>query len=88
MTAVADSGRGRTGQRRALRQLLPHLWPADDWDLRARVVLAVVFLVAFSAAGVVNNKCLGAGLYGGAVGLLIGLLFGWLMADSGCPTEE
>jgi ATP-binding cassette subfamily B protein len=52
MTAVADSGRVRVGQRTALRQLLPHLWPADDWDLRARVALAVVFLVAAKVANI------------------------------------
>jgi ATP-binding cassette, subfamily B, heavy metal transporter len=52
MTTVAAGGGERTGQRTALRQLLPHLWPADDWDLRARVVLAVVFLVAAKVANI------------------------------------
>src|SRR5262245_42694684 len=52
MTAVADSTPVRAGQRTALRQLLPHLWPKDDWDLRARVVLAVVFLVAAKVANI------------------------------------
>jgi ABC-type transport system involved in Fe-S cluster assembly, permease and ATPase components len=40
----------RTGQHAALRQLLPHLWPVADWDLRARVVLAVAFLVGAKVA--------------------------------------
>jgi ATP-binding cassette subfamily B protein len=52
MTSVAASGPERRGQQTALRQLLPHLWPADDWDLRARVVLAVAFLVAAKVANV------------------------------------
>jgi ABC-type transport system involved in Fe-S cluster assembly fused permease/ATPase subunit len=42
----------RTGQHAALRQLLPHLWPVADWDLRARVVLAVAFLVGAKIANV------------------------------------
>jgi len=52
MTAVAEAEPAPAGQRTALRQLLPHLWPAGDWDLRARVLLAVVFLVAAKAANV------------------------------------
>jgi ATP-binding cassette subfamily B protein len=52
MTAVTDTGQPRTAQHTALRQLLPHLWPADDWDLRARVMLAVVFLVAAKVANI------------------------------------
>src|SRR6266436_8263263 len=31
---------------RALRSLAPYLWPRDSFELRARVVLAVVFLLA------------------------------------------
>ncbi len=30
---------------RAVRQLLPYLWPRDSWDLRARVLISIVFLV-------------------------------------------
>jgi ATP-binding cassette subfamily B protein len=52
MTAVADTGSVRRSQRTALRQLLPHLWPAGDWDLRVRVALAMAFLVAAKVANV------------------------------------
>ena len=31
---------------RALKSLAPYLWPRDSRELRARVVLAVVFLLA------------------------------------------
>ena len=31
---------------RALRSLAPYLWPSDSAELRARVVLAVGFLIA------------------------------------------
>ncbi len=48
----ADSGSRRAGQRAALRQLLPHLWPRGDWDLRTRVLLAIAFLVAAKVANV------------------------------------
>ncbi|MGH8645048.1 MAG: ABCB family ABC transporter ATP-binding protein/permease [Gammaproteobacteria bacterium] len=55
MTAVTDieakTGQ-RTGQHAVLRQLLPHLWPIADWDLRTRVVLAVAFLVGAKIANV------------------------------------
>ena len=49
---AADVAPAHPGQRLALRQLLPHLWPAGDWDLRARVVLAIVFLVSAKVANV------------------------------------
>src|SRR5215470_13394978 len=52
MTAVAAGEGERRRQRTALRQLLPHLWPAGDWDLRTRVVLAVGCLVAAKIANV------------------------------------
>ncbi|MCH6586721.1 MAG: ABC transporter ATP-binding protein/permease, partial [Proteobacteria bacterium] len=39
-------------QLRTLRNLLPYLWPRERADLRARVVLAIVFLVAAKAANV------------------------------------
>jgi ATP-binding cassette subfamily B protein len=52
MTAVADTSSVRRGRHTALRQLLPHLWPAGDWDLRVRVALAVAFLVAAKVANV------------------------------------
>src|SRR5262245_2295244 len=52
MTAVAAAETEPRGQRTALRQLLTHLWPAGDWDLRTRVVLAVGCLVAAKVANV------------------------------------
>ncbi len=36
-----------------IRTLLPYLWPADEWGLRARVVIAMLFLVAAKGANVV-----------------------------------
>ncbi|MCH8002238.1 MAG: metal ABC transporter permease, partial [Proteobacteria bacterium] len=39
-------------QLRTLRNLLPYLWPRERADLRLRVVLAIVFLVAAKAANV------------------------------------
>ena len=37
---------------RALGSLLPFLWPKGDWDLRARVVIALMFLAAAKVATV------------------------------------
>ncbi len=39
-------------QLRTLRNLLPYLWPRERADLRLRVVLAIVFLIAAKAANV------------------------------------
>ncbi|MGH8608318.1 MAG: ABCB family ABC transporter ATP-binding protein/permease [Gammaproteobacteria bacterium] len=47
-----ETTRDRSGQRVALRQLLPHLWPGGDWDLRVRVVLAIGCLVMAKVANV------------------------------------
>src|SRR5215468_6397859 len=52
MAQIALQNDRRTGQHTALRQLLPHLWPAGDWDLRTRVVLALSCLVAAKIANV------------------------------------
>ncbi|HZF36786.1 MAG TPA: ABC transporter transmembrane domain-containing protein, partial [Candidatus Angelobacter sp.] len=52
MTAIAAGEGEQQGQRTALRQLLPHLWPAGDWDLRVRVMLAIGCLVAAKVANV------------------------------------
>jgi len=53
MSAAADSAPPRRpGQQTALRQLLPHLWPAGDLELRVRVLLAIGFLVAAKLANV------------------------------------
>ena len=48
-----DSGEVRlAGQMRTLVRLLPYLWPADRRDLRLRVVLAVLLMVAAKGATV------------------------------------
>jgi ATP-binding cassette, subfamily B, heavy metal transporter len=39
-------------QLEALRTLLPHLWPANAWDLRARVLIAIAFLIGAKIANV------------------------------------
>ena len=39
-------------ERRALRALLPYLWPRGQWEMKARVVIAVVLLIAAKAATV------------------------------------
>ena len=43
---------GARGEGRALLSLLPHLWPRDSWELRARVVAALVCLVLAKVANV------------------------------------
>ena len=48
-----DPGQFQPGkQLRTLHNLLPYLWPRERADLRLRVVLAIVFLVAAKAANV------------------------------------
>ena len=48
-----DPGQFKPGkQLRTLRNLLPYLWPKGRADLRARVVWAIVFLIAAKAANV------------------------------------
>lgn len=42
----------RRRELRALQSLMPFLWPKGDWDLRARVLLAMVFLAAAKVATV------------------------------------
>lgn len=42
----------RIGEMRALRTLLPHLWPVGDVETRVRVVVALLFLVIAKAATV------------------------------------
>ncbi len=44
--------RAPTGAASVLRMLWPYLWPVGQWGLRARVVAAMVFLVAAKAANV------------------------------------
>jgi ATP-binding cassette subfamily B protein len=58
MTAMArgapDTAAPLPGARRAvLRQLLPYLWPAGAWDLRARVLLALACLAVAKFANVI-----------------------------------
>ena len=49
-----DSGEVKlSGQVRTLARLLPYLWPADRADLRLRVSLAVLLMVAAKGATVV-----------------------------------
>jgi hypothetical protein len=60
--------------------------PAFLSDL-APLVAAVLFCVAFVGLGVVNAKCIGASVVGGAFGLLIGSLLGWLMAKYQQPDQ-
>ncbi len=52
MTSYTTGFAARGGQWAALRALLPNLWPAGETELRARVVIAVVLLVAAKAANV------------------------------------
>ncbi|MBX6321117.1 MAG: ABC transporter ATP-binding protein/permease [Rhodospirillaceae bacterium] len=49
--AATAPGSGRR-QLEALRSLLPYLWPAGAWDLRARVLVAIAFLVGAKIANV------------------------------------
>ena len=36
---------GRKQQYKALVTLLPYLWPAGEWSMRTRVLIALVFMV-------------------------------------------
>ena len=42
--------RSPTGQWSALRELLPYLWPVGQWEMRARVVVALLLLAGSKAA--------------------------------------
>ncbi len=42
----------KVGQWQAFKALLPHLWPAGNWDLRGRVILALTFLVISKLANI------------------------------------
>ncbi len=39
-------------ERRAIRALMPYLWPRGQWEMKARVVVAVVLLIAAKVATV------------------------------------
>jgi ABC-type transport system involved in Fe-S cluster assembly fused permease/ATPase subunit len=56
---------GLTQELRAVRGLLPYLWPRESWELRIRVLVSVVFLVVAKAVNVYVPM-----LYKGAVDAL------------------
>lgn len=63
-----EKGKERSGlEWSALRSLLPYLWPPGDWGLRARVVVAMLFLALAKATNVYVPV-----LYRGAVDALGG----------------
>ncbi|MBF0305782.1 MAG: ABC transporter ATP-binding protein/permease [Alphaproteobacteria bacterium] len=80
--------RGQGGARadlRALRTLMPYLWPKDSLELRARVVLALVLLLAAKGVNVVVPLFLkGAvdalGVTGAAASVPLGLLLAYGLA--------
>ncbi len=53
---TAESGR----ERRAIRALMPYLWPRGQWEMKIRVVIAVVLLVAAKVAIVAVPLVFGA----------------------------
>ena len=53
MTDVtAEKAQHKAGQWYAFKALLPHLWPAGQWELRSRVVAAMVCLVTAKIANI------------------------------------
>lgn len=54
MRTMGDTDRPSSSgrERRALGALLPHIWPRGEWELKARVVIAVLLLIAAKAATV------------------------------------
>ncbi len=55
MRSMEPGPRRKSGPRNdigTLRALLPYLWPASEWGLRSRVVIAMGFLVAAKATNV------------------------------------
>ncbi|QJE74946.1 ABC transporter ATP-binding protein/permease [Aerophototrophica crusticola] len=60
-------GRERLGEAGAIRTLLPYLWPVGEWGIRARVVVALLFLAVAKGANVTVPI-----LYKGAVDALSG----------------
>ena len=51
---------GWRGDAQTIRTLLPYLWPRGRWDLRRRVIIALVFLVGAKVAVVQAPLLLGA----------------------------
>jgi ABC-type transport system involved in Fe-S cluster assembly fused permease/ATPase subunit len=47
-------------ERRALRALLPHVWPRGQWEIKARVIIAVLLLLAAKVATVAVPAVFGA----------------------------
>ncbi len=54
MRTMGDTDRpSESGQeRRAIRALLPYLWPRGQWEMKSRVLIAIVLLVAAKVATV------------------------------------
>ncbi|MET1028237.1 MAG: ABC transporter ATP-binding protein/permease [Dongiaceae bacterium] len=50
--ATATAARHKAGQWYAFKALLPHLWPAGQWELRGRVIAAMVCLVTSKVANI------------------------------------
>lgn len=79
MTPASGGGRDF----RALRSLAPYMWPAGHWSLRARVLLAVGFLVGAKVATVYVPILFGQAVdvlsaeEGAAVALPLGLLLAY-----------
>ena len=58
MASMAGGAPGKAAplpgaRRAALRHLLPYLWPVGAWDLRVRVILALVCLAIAKFANVI-----------------------------------
>ena len=72
-------------ERRALRALLPYMWPQGDVELKARVVIAMVLLVAAKVAtvaipavfGRAVDALEGASTAGSVAAVPVGLLIGY-----------
>ncbi|MDY0882437.1 ABCB family ABC transporter ATP-binding protein/permease [Dongia soli] len=51
-SSVPPTPTPKAGQWYAFKSLLPHLWPAGQWDLRVRVLLAIACLVIAKVANI------------------------------------
>jgi ATP-binding cassette subfamily B protein len=50
---VSDIAKAKAvGTREVFQQLLPHLWPVHEWELRVRVVVAILFLIGAKFANI------------------------------------
>jgi len=50
---MQDGKFGAESDLKTIRAMLPYLWPANELGLRARVIVAMVFLVLAKAANVI-----------------------------------